>query len=161
MSTVKSNSVIWCYSSHTHLPSPKTNRTLPSDSPRAPWQMSVRVAPPTINWGLGHNSWKQSGTKHKSQRCPVMVAPRVKGLDRHKIHGRNPRDHLLHVPHFITEDSEAQRRQESCPQSHSQGWQSRSWSPQVPSWAGFLSLYIRCGCVGVKAGEAGERQRLR
>lgn len=71
---------------HTPPPSLKANRTLPGYSPRPPWQMSVRVAPPTMNWGLEHNSWKQLGTKHESQDDAAMVAARVKELYSHWIH---------------------------------------------------------------------------
>lgn len=28
--------------------------------PKAPWQMSVRVAPPAMNWGLEHSSWEHN-----------------------------------------------------------------------------------------------------
>lgn len=34
--------------------------------PSSPWQTSVRVAPPTINWGLAHNSWKDTISKFAS-----------------------------------------------------------------------------------------------
>ena len=144
---------------HTHLPSPKPNRTLPSYSPTIPWQMSVHVAPPTINWGLGHNSWKQLGAKHKSQDVQWWWQQEWKNLIVPKIRGRDLGEHLLHTPHFIAEDAEAQRRQESCPRSHSQGWQSRSWSPRP-------ALYRDTYCVGVCVwkrvwGRVGERQGLR
>lgn len=39
--------------------------------PRAPWQMSVRVAPPTINWGSSQISWgrdPQSAVKPRGMR---------------------------------------------------------------------------------------------
>lgn len=50
----------------TDRPSPPSPTALPTSLcslsgrrhlPRAPWQMSVRVAPPTINWGSSQISW--------------------------------------------------------------------------------------------------------
>jgi hypothetical protein len=42
--------------------------------PRAPWQMSVRVAPPIMNWGSAQISWKQT---HRawSARWPGASVP--------------------------------------------------------------------------------------
>lgn len=42
--------------------------------PSSPWQTSVRVAPPTINWGLAHNSWKDTISKFASP-SPVWKVP--------------------------------------------------------------------------------------
>lgn len=38
--------------------------------PSSPWQTSVRVAPPTINWGFEHNSWKDTFSKYA---LPLLV----------------------------------------------------------------------------------------
>lgn len=47
--------------------------------PRAPWQMSVRVAPPAMNCGLAHSSWGRQQAQHHCTRstggAPTRRAP--------------------------------------------------------------------------------------
>lgn len=43
----------------TELAVDSTACSRPHYLPRAPWQMSVRVAPPIMNWGSAQISWKQ------------------------------------------------------------------------------------------------------
>lgn len=47
----------------------KTSRT-PQGLPSAPWQMSVRVAPSTMNWGLESSSCKRPRVLSLGQPLP-------------------------------------------------------------------------------------------
>lgn len=86
------------------------------------------------------------------------MAPRVKELDRHKIHGRNPRDHLLHVPHFITEDSGSPEKV-SRAASHTARVAKQELEPQLPPVSKlFITMHAVGVWVGCEGGEAGERQ---
>jgi len=65
---VKHKWIFWhslsCASMHKHThPGPYS-----AYSPRAPWQISVRVAPPTINWGLFDSSCKHYASKYTSAK---------------------------------------------------------------------------------------------
>lgn len=65
---VKHKWIFWhsltCASTHKHT-HPSSYSTY---SPRAPWQISVRVAPPTMNWGLFDSSCKHYASKYTSAK---------------------------------------------------------------------------------------------
>ena len=139
---------------HTHLPSPKSNRTLPSYSPTIPWQMSVHVAPPTINWGLGHNSWKQLGTKHKSQDAQWWWQQE---LDSPKNPWKRPRRTFTAHTAFYCWGCWSPEKAGELPTVTQPGVAEQELEPTASS----LSRYILCGCVCVKAGMGEGRRKAR
>lgn len=73
-------------------PAWKTQLSAPT-LPKAPWQMSVRVAPPAMNWGLEHSSWEQNKpciTRSRSQgreqgpTCSKLTKPLATADERHR-----------------------------------------------------------------------------
>lgn len=44
-----------------------------TDSPRAPWQMSVRVAPSMINWGRAQTSYKHTNTQLQINQTNFLI----------------------------------------------------------------------------------------
>lgn len=61
--------------------------------PKAPWQMSVRVAPPAMNWGLEHSSWEQNkpGITHsrgqgreQGPTCSKLTKPLTTAGEHHR-----------------------------------------------------------------------------
>lgn len=56
--------------------------------PKAPWQMSVRVAPPAMNCGLEHSSWEQNTPGIREPQGRQRARPYMQQINQTIDHSR-------------------------------------------------------------------------